>query len=205
MNTRLNFRIRLLLTGCHSRESDAPPHLEDLDLPDPACDSNLFAHIQSILSMHARDRLDQVFLAELKASEPNSPKNYINQPTAQRCSLRKKKVDGNFKHVPTNSEIRDSVPTLASLKDIASVYGGTIGSPLQRPWHQCGMESSMTSSSALEGFTKFTQLHVVTPQFVMVIPCALRARIEDRTGSRHDLVEVKFHLQLAIVLRIVVL
>ena len=100
MNTRLNFRIRLLLTGCHSRESDAPPHLEDLDLPDPACDSNLFAHIQSILSVHARDRLDQVFLAELKASEPNSPKNYINQPTAQRCSLRKKKVDGNFKHVP---------------------------------------------------------------------------------------------------------
>ena len=42
----------------------------------------------------------------------------------------------------------------------------------------------------LQGFTKFTQLHVVTSQFVMVIPCALRARIEDRTGSRHDLVEV---------------
>ena len=28
------------------------------------------------------------------------------------------------------------------------------------------------------GFTKFTQLHVVTSQFVMLIPCALRARIE---------------------------
>ena len=116
MNTRSNFRIRLLLTGCHSHESDAPPHLEDLDLPDPACDSNLFAHIQSIPSMHARDRLDQVFLAELKASEPNSPKNYIKQPTAQRCPLGKKKVDGNFKHVPTNSEIRDSLPTLALLE-----------------------------------------------------------------------------------------
>ena len=35
-----------------------------------------------------------------------------------------------------------------------------------------------------QGFTKFTQLHVVTSQFVMVIPCALRAQIEDRTGSR---------------------
>ena len=40
------------------------------------------------------------------------------------------------------------------------------------------------------GFTKFTQLHVVTSQFVMVIPCTLRAWIEDRTGSRHDLVGV---------------
>ena len=59
--------------------------------------------------------------------------------------------------------------------------------------------------SPSQGFTKFTQLHVVTSQFVMVIPCALCARIEDRTGSRHDLVEVKFHLQLAIVLWIVVL
>ena len=37
-----------------------------------------------------------------------------------------------------------------------------------------------------KGFTKFTQLHVVTSQFVMIIPCALPARIEDRTGSRHD-------------------
>ena len=42
----------------------------------------------------------------------------------------------------------------------------------------------------MKGFTKFTQLHVVTSQFVMIISCALRARIEDRTGSRHDLVEV---------------
>ena len=31
---------------------------------------------------------------------------------------------------------------------------------------------------------------MVTSQFVMVIPCALRAQIEDRTGSRYDLVEV---------------
>ena len=36
------------------------------------------------------------------------------------------------------------------------------------------------------GFTKFTQLHVVTSQFVMITPCALPARIEDRTESRHD-------------------
>ena len=34
-----------------------------------------------------------------------------------------------------------------------------------------------------KGFTKFTQLHVVTSQFVMVIPCALRVQIEDGTGS----------------------
>ena len=40
------------------------------------------------------------------------------------------------------------------------------------------------------GFTKFTQLHMVTSQFVMVWVSALRARIEDRTGSRHDFVEV---------------
>ena len=150
MNTRSNFRIRLLLTGCHSHESDAPPHLEDLDLPDPACDSNLFAHIQSIPSMHARDRLDQVFLAELKASEPNSPKNYIKQPTAQRCSLGKKKW-----MVISNMSLQTAKSGIAYLlllywKDIASAYGGTIGSPLQRPWHQCGMESLMTSSSALE-------------------------------------------------------
>ena len=38
-----------------------------------------------------------------------------------------------------------------------------------------------------EGFTKFTQLRVVTSQFVIIIPCALHARIEDRTRSRHDL------------------
>ena len=63
------------------------------------------------------------------------------------------------------------------------------------------------------GFTKFTQLHVVTSQFVMFIPCALRARIEDGTGSRHTTrrssvkvpCEVIFHLQLAIVLLVVVL
>ena len=35
------------------------------------------------------------------------------------------------------------------------------------------------------GCTKFTQLHVVTSQFVMFISCALRARIEAGTGSRH--------------------
>ena len=42
------------------------------------------------------------------------------------------------------------------------------------------------ASMSRTGFTKFTQLHVVTSQFVMIIPCALPARIEDRTGSRHD-------------------
>ena len=57
------------------------------------------------------------------------------------------------------------------------------------------------------GFTKFTQLHVVTSQFVMFIPCALRVRIEDGIGSRHVNwtrrssvqvpCEVNFHLQLA--------
>ena len=41
-----------------------------------------------------------------------------------------------------------------------------------------------------EGFTKFTQLHEVTSQFVMFICCALRARIEDGTGSRLDSCEV---------------
>ena len=35
------------------------------------------------------------------------------------------------------------------------------------------------------GCTKFTQLHVVTSQFVMFISCALLARIEAGTGSRH--------------------
>ena len=47
-----------------------------------------------------------------------------------------------------------------------------------------------TVGTGRAGFTKFTQLHVVTSQFVMVISCALHVRIEDRTGSRHDLVEV---------------
>ena len=32
---------------------------------------------------------------------------------------------------------------------------------------------------------EFTQLDVVTSQFVMFIPCALHARIKDGTGSRH--------------------
>ena len=54
---------------------------------------------------------------------------------------------------------------------------------------------------AERGFTKFTQLHVVTSQFVMVIPCALRAQIEDRTGSAHG----GGGKQLAIVLQIIVL
>ena len=40
------------------------------------------------------------------------------------------------------------------------------------------------------GFTKFTQLHVVTSQFVMFISCALRVWIEDGTGSRPDSCEV---------------
>ena len=59
-------------------------------------------------------------------------------------------------------------------------------------------ESLMTETSVtvqrrghkLVGFTKFTQLCVVTSQFVMAWVNALRARIEDRTGSRHDFVEV---------------
>ena len=65
------------------------------------------------------------------------------------------------------------------------------------------------------GFTKFTQFNVVTSQIVMFIPCALRTRIEDGTGSRHVNwtqearykvpCEVNFHLQLAMVLRSVVL
>ena len=53
-----------------------------------------------------------------------------------------------------------------------------------------GEFGAMKTLSSRMGFTKFTQLHVVTSQFVMVITCALRVRIEDRTGSRHDLVEV---------------
>ena len=52
------------------------------------------------------------------------------------------------------------------------------------------------------GFTKFTQLHEVTSQFVMFISCALCARIEDGTGSS---CEVNFHLQLALVLRVMIL
>ena len=65
------------------------------------------------------------------------------------------------------------------------------------------------------GFTNFTQLPVVTSQFLMFIPCALRVRIEDGTGSRHVNwtreaqykvpCEVNFHLQLAVVLQVVVL
>ena len=55
------------------------------------------------------------------------------------------------------------------------------------------------------GFTKFTQLHEVTSQFVTFISCALRAQIEDGTGSRLDSCEVNFHLQLALVLRVVIL
>ena len=56
------------------------------------------------------------------------------------------------------------------------------------------------------GFTKFTQLHVVTSQFVMFISCALRARIKDGTGSRLDSCEVNLDfIQLALVLRVVVL
>ena len=47
------------------------------------------------------------------------------------------------------------------------------------------MGLSLAASQKLRGFTKFTQLHVVTSQFVMFIPSALRARIEDGTGSRH--------------------
>ena len=49
-------------------------------------------------------------------------------------------------------------------------------------------KNKMAASNVVQihtGFTKFTQLHVVTSQFVMFIPCALRARIEDGTGSRH--------------------
>ena len=50
------------------------------------------------------------------------------------------------------------------------------------------------------GFTKFTQLHVVTSQFVMFISCALRARIEDGTGFCSGKLSLT-----ALVLRVVVL
>ena len=63
------------------------------------------------------------------------------------------------------------------------------------------------------GFTKFT--HVVTSHFVMFIPCALHAWIEDGTGSRHVNwtqeaqyevpCEVNVHLKLGLVLWVVVL
>ena len=77
------------------------------------------------------------------------------------------------------------------------------------------MELSSEGASEVR-FTKFAQLHVVTSQFVMFIPCALDALIEAGTGSRHVNwtqeaqyevpCEVNFHLQLAIeFLRVVVL
>ena len=35
------------------------------------------------------------------------------------------------------------------------------------------------------GFSKFTQLHVMTSQFIMLNLGSLRVGIEDKTGSRH--------------------
>ena len=69
----------------------------------------------------------------------------------------------------------------------------------------CRWPSLPTWRQVSRGFTKFTQLHVVTSQFVMFISCALRARMEDRTGSRLDSCEVNIYLQLAIGLQVVVL
>ena len=66
-------------------------------------------------------------------------------------------------------------------------------------------DNSRTASYSGKGFTKFTQLHVVTSQFVMFISCALRVRIEDGTGARLDSCEENLDLQLALVLRVVVL
>ena len=63
------------------------------------------------------------------------------------------------------------------------------------------------------GFTKFTQLHVVTSQFYFLR--IARARIEAGTGSRYvnwtqeaqykGPCKVNFHLQLALVLQVLVL
>ena len=50
--------------------------------------------------------------------------------------------------------------------------------------HRLGAE--IGSEREARGFTKFTQLHEVTSQFVMFISCALRAQMEDGTGSRPD-------------------
>ena len=62
---------------------------------------------------------------------------------------------------------------------------------LARP-HTAATTYTQAVLPAGQGFTKFTrtQLHVVTSQFVMAWVSALRARIEDGTGSRHDFVEV---------------
>lgn len=51
------------------------------------------------------------------------------------------------------------------------------GSPQGNP--QGNPQGSPHIWPLLLGFTKFTQLDVVTSQFVIVISCALRARIED--------------------------
>ena len=61
---------------------------------------------------------------------------------------------------------------------------GTLGNTLSG----CITQYPSLVPRLLLGFTKFTKLHVVTSQFVMVITCALCARIED--PCRHDLVEV---------------
>ena len=47
------------------------------------------------------------------------------------------------------------------------------------------IRTSQAVSKNSWGFTKFTQLHVVTSRFVMFISCVLRARIDDGTGSNY--------------------
>ena len=71
-----------------------------------------------------------------------------------------------------------------------------------------------SATAKMWGFTKFThaQLHVVTSQFVMFIPCALRgSKVEldpdmliEPEEVQYVPREVNFHLQLAIVLRVIV-
>ena len=87
-------------------------------------------------------------------------------------------------------------------------YWGSLRSP-----HTCGENGKLSISwrvvvrhmQGVGGFTKLTQLHVVTSQFVMFISCALHAWIEDGTRSRPDSCEVNFHLQLAVVLWVAIL
>ena len=56
---------------------------------------------------------------------------------------------------------------------------------VQQDYDKVRQDYDNVTRSLITGCTKFTQLHVVTSQFVMFISCALRARIEAGTGSRH--------------------
>ena len=76
--------------------------------------------------------------------------------------------------------------TLTGIKSILWFHQEMAGlCPIDGKLTCCYHSSNRAGASYFRGFTKFTQLHVVTSQFVMFIPCALRARIEDGTGSRH--------------------